>query len=133
VGQSVILSADAYPNVTYHGKVFGLNAGTGAAFSLLPPQNATGNWIKIVQRLPVRIWLNPEELKHYPLRLGLSMHVTTNIRPINGNRLRQKTETKPIYSTYVYAQQMAKANQLINTILLDNAPNMFIPRIVMNG
>ena len=66
INQPVTLYADAYSDVTYHGKVFGLSAGTGAAFSLLPPQNATGNWIKIVQRLPVRIWLDPEELKNIP-------------------------------------------------------------------
>ncbi len=76
----LICNADAYPDVTYHGKIFGLSAGTGAAFSLLPPQNATGNWIKIVQRLPVRVGLDLNEIQKHPLQLGLSMHVTTNIR-----------------------------------------------------
>lgn len=69
VGQPVLLYADAYPGITYHGNVLGLNAGTGSAFSLLPPQNATGNWIKIVQRLPVRIQLDEKEVEktHYKL------------------------------------------------------------------
>jgi membrane fusion protein (multidrug efflux system) len=71
IGQNVTLTADAYGGVTFHGKVQGLSAGTGSAFDLLPPQNATGNWIKIVQRLPVRITLDPEELKEHPLRIGL--------------------------------------------------------------
>ena len=70
----VILVADVYgSSVTYHGKVVGFSAGTGSAFSLLPAQNATGNWIKVVQRLPVRIQLDPQELARHPLRVGLSM------------------------------------------------------------
>jgi membrane fusion protein (multidrug efflux system) len=132
IGQPVTLSADAYPDMTFHGKVFGLNVGTGAAFSLLPPQNATGNWIKIVQRLPVRIWLDPEELKKRPLQLGLSMRVTTNIHNINGNMLAQKAEKKPLYTTDVYAQQLAQANTLINKILQENSPDMYLPRMALH-
>jgi membrane fusion protein (multidrug efflux system) len=76
VGQPVTIHADVYGNdVTYHGKVLGLGAGSGSAFSLLPPQNASGNWIKIVQRVPVRIALDPAELKRNPLRVGLSVDV----------------------------------------------------------
>jgi membrane fusion protein (multidrug efflux system) len=76
VGQLVTIHADVYGNdVTYHGKVLGLGAGSGSAFSLLPPQNASGNWIKIVQRVPVRIALDPAELKRNPLRVGLSVDV----------------------------------------------------------
>lgn len=76
VGQPVTIHADVYGNdVTYHGKVLGLGAGSGSAFSLLPPQNASGNWIKIVQRVPVRIALDPAELKKNPLRVGLSVDV----------------------------------------------------------
>jgi membrane fusion protein (multidrug efflux system) len=76
VGQPAVLTADLYGgSVKYHGKVIGLGGGTGAAFSLIPAQNATGNWIKVVQRLPVRIALDPQELKQHPLRVGLSMNV----------------------------------------------------------
>ena len=76
IGQPATLEADVYgKHVVFHGKVEGLGAGTGAAFSLLPAQNATGNWIKVVQRLPVRIALDPNELAEHPLRVGLSMNV----------------------------------------------------------
>ncbi|ADG93933.1 secretion protein HlyD family protein [Arcobacter nitrofigilis DSM 7299] len=79
VGQDVIVHADIYgDDVTYHGKVEGFSGGTGAAFSLIPAQNATGNWIKVVQRVPVRIKLLPEELKAHPLKVGLSMDVEIN-------------------------------------------------------
>lgn len=124
IGQPVMLYADAYPDVTYHGKLFGLNPGTGAAFSLLPPQNATGNWIKIVQRLPVRIWLNPDELKKWPLQLGLSMHVTTSVRSIKGHMLAETEPLHPIYTTHVYSNQLGQVDQLINTILQNSSPDM---------
>lgn len=82
VGQNAILTADLYGNkVEYHGKVVGLSGGTGAAFALIPAQNATGNWIKVVQRLPVRIQLNPQELAQHPLRVGLSMNATIELDP----------------------------------------------------
>lgn len=77
VGQPVTLTADLYgDDVTYHGVVAGFSAGTGSAFSMIPAQNATGNWIKVVQRLPVRIELDPKDLRSYPLQVGLSMIVT---------------------------------------------------------
>ncbi len=126
IGQPVTLYADAYSDVKYHGRVYGINAGTGAVFSLLPPQNATGNWIKIVQRLPVRILIDPEELKKYPLQLGLSMRVTTDIHDTRGSRLAQVAENKPLYSTRIYAEQIEKANETIDGILRDNSPDMFI-------
>lgn len=129
IGQPVIVKSDAFPDVTYHGKVYGLNAGTGAAFSLLPPQNATGNWIKIVQRLPVRIALDPEELKKHPLLLGLSMHVTVDTHQTNGHILSQRAERKPLYTTQIYAQQLSQANQWIDKILQDNSPNLYLPRV----
>jgi membrane fusion protein (multidrug efflux system) len=79
VGQPVTITADVYgSNVAFHGKVLGLGAGSGNAFSLLPPQNATGNWIKIVQRVPVRIALDPRELARNPLRIGLSVNATVD-------------------------------------------------------
>jgi membrane fusion protein (multidrug efflux system) len=80
IGQPVTLTSDLYgKGVKYHGHVVGLAGGTGAAFSLLPAQNATGNWIKVVQRLPVRVALDPGELRHRPLRVGLSMDATIDV------------------------------------------------------
>jgi len=80
-GQPVELTSDYYGgDVVYHGKVVGIAGGTGAAFSLIPAQNATGNWVKVVQRLPVRIALDPKELKEHPLRVGLSMEATIDTR-----------------------------------------------------
>jgi membrane fusion protein (multidrug efflux system) len=80
VGQSVTLASDLYGGgVTYHGKVKGLSGGTGSAFALIPAQNATGNWIKVVQRLPVRVTLEPQELAQHPLRVGLSMKAKIDV------------------------------------------------------
>src|ERR1700744_6366755 len=85
VGQGVTLTADLYGNgFRYHGKVAGFGAGSGSAFALLPPQNASGNWIKIVQRVPVRIMLDPQELREHPLRLGLSVAVKVDVRNASG-------------------------------------------------
>jgi membrane fusion protein (multidrug efflux system) len=80
VGQPVTLTSDIYGgDVVFHGRVVGFSGGTGSAFSLVPAQNATGNWIKIVQRLPVRIALDPNELRAHPLRVGLSMKATIDL------------------------------------------------------
>lgn len=80
VGQTATLTSDLYgSDVKYHGKVVGFSGGTGAAFALIPAQNATGNWIKVVQRLPVRIQLDPKELEQHPLRVGLSMDATIDL------------------------------------------------------
>jgi membrane fusion protein, multidrug efflux system len=80
-GQSVELESDLYGHkVAFHGVIEGFNGGTGAAFALIPAQNATGNWIKVVQRLPVRIRLNPAELAAHPLRVGLSMSAKVDLR-----------------------------------------------------
>jgi len=85
VGQPVTLRADIYGrHVSYHGKVAGISAGSGTAFALLPSQNASGNWIKIVQRLPVRVALEPKELRAHPLRIGLSVTATVDIRDTSG-------------------------------------------------
>jgi membrane fusion protein (multidrug efflux system) len=79
IGQPVTVTADIYGgSVTYHGKIEGMGAGTGSAFALLPPQNASGNWIKIVQRVPVRILLDKKELHDHPLRVGLSVDVSVD-------------------------------------------------------
>ncbi len=88
IGQPVKLTADVYgKKIEYTGKIAGLGAGTGAAFALLPAQNATGNWIKVVQRVPVRIALDPENLKTNPLRVGLSMDVTVDTANRDGKVL----------------------------------------------
>jgi len=85
VGQPVEIVADVYGSaMTFHGKVMGLGAGSGNAFSLLPPQNASGNWIKIVQRVPVRIALDPKELRTHPLRIGLSVKATVDTSVLSG-------------------------------------------------
>lgn len=123
IGQAVDVVADVN-GVTYHGTVLGLSAGTGSAFSLLPAQNATGNWIKIVQRLPVRIALNAEELNKHPLQIGLSVRVTTHTRGLDGNELATTTKNTAIYSTNIYQDQLARAEKEINTILRENAADM---------
>lgn len=88
IGQPAELVADVYgTRVVYHGRVAGLGAGTGSAFALLPAQNATGNWIKVVQRVPVRIALDPAELASHPLRIGLSMEVTVDTADTGGTAL----------------------------------------------
>jgi membrane fusion protein, multidrug efflux system len=80
-GQTVLVHADVYGNdVEFHGRLVGLGAGSGSAFALLPAQNASGNWIKIVQRVPVRVLLDPQDLKSHPLRIGLSVHVRVDVR-----------------------------------------------------
>jgi len=85
VGQPVTITSDAYGvHTVFHGKVLGLGAGSGNAFALLPPQNASGNWIKIVQRLPVRVGLDPKELDRNPLRIGLSVTVQVDTRDHSG-------------------------------------------------
>ena len=128
IGQSVLLYADAYSSVKFHGKIAGLSPGTGVSFALLPPQNATGNWIKIVQRLPVRITLDANEVKNHPLLIGLSMRVTTYTYHNEGRQLAAIKPNKPLYTTNVYNNQLAQADQLIDTILQDNSPNLFLPR-----
>jgi membrane fusion protein (multidrug efflux system) len=93
IGQPVELHADLYgKDVTFHGRVRGLSPGTGAAFALLPPQNASGNWIKIVQRVPVRIALDPAEVSEHPLRVGLSMHAEVDLHDQSGPVLAKPTQ-----------------------------------------
>jgi len=99
VGQPVTLHSDLYGSDTeYHGKVAGLSAGSGSAFALLPAQNASGNWIKIVQRVPVRIALEPTELTQRPLRVGLSMSVDVDVRDSSGTQVAGSLRNQPIAS-----------------------------------
>ena len=125
IGQSVKMHADLYGHdVTFNGQVVGLGAGTGSAFALLPPQNATGNWIKIVQRLPVRVNFEPEQLHRYPLRIGLSMTVTVDTKDEKGLVIPQPTPLQtPLYSTDIYSEQEEGVESLIQKIMLENMPN----------
>ena len=95
IGQAVLLTTDLYGSkVVFHGRVLGLAAGTGSAFALLPAQNATGNWIKVVQRLPVRIALDSKELANNPLRIGLSVTASVDLQE-NPNQLAPVSRTSP--------------------------------------
>lgn len=122
IGQKAVLSADIYGGkVKYNGKVIGLGIGTGSAFSLLPPQNATGNWIKVVQRVPVRILLDEAELAKHPLRIGLSMVVDVDTSEQNGPVLAQTERKLPAYSTKVYQDDTKIADNIVQQIITDNA------------
>jgi membrane fusion protein (multidrug efflux system) len=119
IGQPVELTADVYGSgVVFHGKVIGFSAGTGSAFSLLPAQNATGNWIKVVQRLPVRIRLDPQELEKHPLRIGLSMTVDVTIKNDQGGQLGAAPNT--VYQTDVFARYGNQADAEIARIIQEN-------------
>jgi membrane fusion protein (multidrug efflux system) len=122
IGQPVKMTSDIYGSgITYHGKVVGIGAATGSVLSVLPPQNATGNWIKIVQRLPVRIRLDQDEIKVYPLRLGLSMNVNVDVHKTDGDFIPPPTPFNELYTTTVFEDQEAGADILINQIIADNA------------
>jgi membrane fusion protein (multidrug efflux system) len=120
-GQAATLYADVYGSaVAFHGRVAGFGAGTGSAFALLPPQNATGNWIKVVQRVPVRIALDPSELAQHPLQIGLSMEVEVDTHE-RGSELRPlATRTAPAYQTKAYATAADIADQRIAAIISTN-------------
>ncbi|MFU1911212.1 HlyD family efflux transporter periplasmic adaptor subunit [Bordetella hinzii] len=120
VGQPVTMTADMYGgSVKYHGKVVGLDAGTGSAFALLPAQNATGNWIKVVQRVPVRVSLDPEDLKKHPLRIGLSMDVEVDVGKDDGQVL-TAARAEPAWSTRAFEPAHDEADALIAKIIKDN-------------
>ncbi|BEV73125.1 MULTISPECIES: HlyD family efflux transporter periplasmic adaptor subunit [unclassified Paludibacterium] len=122
IGQQVELTSDLYGSrFTYHGKVAGLSAGTGSAFSLLPAQNATGNWIKVVQRVPVRIALDPKELREHPLRVGLSMNVEVSTRDQSGPVLPETPATTSPQETRVLTPDLKQADALIKQLLAANA------------
>lgn len=122
LGQKVTLNADLYgDDVEYHGTIESLGIGTGSAFSLLPAQNASGNWIKIVQRLPVRITLDPHDMQKHPLRVGLSMNARVDIRNDGGRLLPQQTVSTPRFSTDVYQNPLEEADKLVAKILYDNS------------
>ncbi len=124
IGQPVEVHADLYGSeVEYDGKIAALGLGTGSSFSLLPAQNASGNWIKIVQRVPVRIELDPKQLAEHPLRLGLSMSVDVTVRDQTGPSLAAaRKDVAPILSTAAYKQQLADADALIAQVIEKNLP-----------
>lgn len=122
IGQPVDIEADLYgSDVKFSGTIDSLGAGTGSAFALLPAQNATGNWIKIVQRVPVRIHVNAEELAKHPLRVGLSTQVSVNLHDQSGPVLAQQPPQKASFSTQVYDQQLADADAMITRLIHDNS------------
>ncbi len=121
IGQPVELTADVYgKKVLYHGTVSGLGAGTGAAFALLPAQNATGNWIKVVQRVPVRIALDKQELAAHPLRVGLSMDASIDVSDQSGADLASTPSTAPLSSTAIFDASLHAADARVAQIVADN-------------
>jgi membrane fusion protein (multidrug efflux system) len=118
LGQDARVTADLYGNaVTFHGRVAGMSAGTGAAFSLLPAQNATGNWIKVVQRVPVRIVLQGDELARNPLRIGLSTHVNVDTSARTGEVLASTAAAKAVASTDIYADDYRAAEHAADALI----------------
>jgi membrane fusion protein (multidrug efflux system) len=121
IGQPVTLEADVYgKKVEYHGTVEGLGAGTGAAFALLPAQNATGNWIKVVQRVPVRIALDQKEVASYPLRVGLSMDARVDVANIDGKMLADASHRSVATQTTVFDQVNQQADSEVRKIINAN-------------
>ncbi len=121
LGQPVELTADVYGRKTvFHGKVSGLGAGTGAAFALLPAQNATGNWIKVVQRVPVRITLDPKELAEHPLRVGLSMEARVDVSREDGQLLADPVQAAAATQTKVFDSDGAAAETAVRRIVAAN-------------
>jgi membrane fusion protein, multidrug efflux system len=124
IGQPVTVTSDLYgSDAEYRGKVIGLGAGTGSVFSLLPAQNATGNWIKVVQRVPVRIALDNQALDKHPLRIGLSADVTVDIRDDKGSVLANTPAQQPVAQTTVYDQMASKADAEADRIISANLPH----------
>ena len=124
IGQPVKLTADLYGSaVEFHGRVVGLGAGTGSAFALLPAQNATGNWIKVVQRVPVRIALDPAEIAEHPLRVGLSMLVDVDTHQRGGEPQSKSARTAPAYQAKAFSSLTELADRRIAAIIAANGGN----------
>ena len=121
IGQPAQVRSDLYGgSFIFHGHVKGMSAGTGAAFSLLPAQNASGNWIKVVQRVPVRIQIDDGDLVKSPLRVGLSATVTVDTTNRNGPVLAAEAGGTPVGDTQVYTQDLEKANADADAIVRRN-------------
>jgi membrane fusion protein (multidrug efflux system) len=122
IGQPVLLTADVYgKKMEYKGTVVGMGAGTGAAFALLPAQNATGNWIKVVQRVPVRIALDAQQLAQNPLRVGLSMEATVDVTDQSGKTLSEAPHPTSAVQTQVYAAMDQGASDEVKKIIAANS------------
>ncbi|WP_421570368.1 multidrug efflux MFS transporter periplasmic adaptor subunit EmrA [Stenotrophomonas sp. PD6] len=123
LGQEVELRSDLYGgDVKYKGRIDSLGLGTGSAFSLLPAQNASGNWIKIVQRVPVRIAIDAKQLADNPLRIGLSMKAEVSLRDQKGTVLPTAAAKGQVFDTDVYAKQLHSADEVIHEIIQNNLP-----------
>ena len=123
IGQPATVETDLYgSDVTFRGRVAGLAAGTGSAFALLPPQNASGNWIKVVQRVPVRIELDPGQLAKMPLRIGLSTHVRVDTHVRSGSVLPAAAPAAPVAETPVFTVDLARAEAEADAIIAANQP-----------
>jgi membrane fusion protein, multidrug efflux system len=134
IGQPAEVYSDIYGrSVKYQGKIAGIGGGTGSVFSVLPPQNATGNWIKIVQRIPVRIVLDQNQIKQHPLRLGLSMEVTVNIRNIEKPWIPEERPEGPLFTTEVFEDQEQGAEELIAEVIAMNLSSTFIENRTEKG
>ena len=121
IGQPVSVIADLYGgHIEYHGRITGLGMGTGAAFALLPAQNATGNWIKVVQRVPVRVALDPRELSQHPLRIGLSTRARVDVRDVSGPTLAQTVRREPVLATSAYDIDRHEIQARIAQIIQEN-------------
>jgi membrane fusion protein (multidrug efflux system) len=121
IGQEAHIKCDSYGDeVIYRGEVIGIASGSGAVFSPLPPQNATGNWIKIVQRIPVRISIDPRQLERYPLRLGLSMRVHVDVHNKAGSRVPKEYVNRTFYQTSIFENETLMADQVIKEVIKQN-------------
>ncbi|PIS03124.1 MAG: multidrug transporter [Chlamydiae bacterium CG10_big_fil_rev_8_21_14_0_10_42_34] len=126
IGQKVDITVDLWgSDEIFHGTVIGLPGGAGNAFSLLPPQNLSGNWIKIVQRLPVRVALLPQEIQERPLRLGLSCKAYVDIRDRKGRLIPDTNHGSPHYQTSIYEVEEKGDQNLIADVIAANVdPNL---------
>jgi membrane fusion protein, multidrug efflux system len=121
IGQPAEVRSDLYGGSSiFHGRVVGMSAGTGAAFALLPPQNASGNWIKVVQRVPVRVQIDYRDLERWPLRVGLSTTVTVDTTSRSGPVLAPAAADKPVGDTQVYTQDLEKADAEADAVVRSN-------------
>ena len=121
IGQTVELTSDVYGDkVDFHGHVSGIGSGTGAAFALLPAQNATGNWIKVVQRVPVRIGLDEKEVVAHPLRVGMSMEATVDLASPGKSVLPDESTPREKNQTQVYSSDDREVDAMVARIIDDN-------------
>jgi membrane fusion protein (multidrug efflux system) len=121
IGQPAEVRSDLYGGSSiFHGRVVGMSPGTGAAFALLPPQNASGNWIKVVQRVPVRVQIDHNDLEKWPLRVGLSTTVTVDTTSRSGPVLAPAATMRPVGDTQVYTQDLEKADAEADAVVRSN-------------